>query len=112
MAYIDLYKNGTEIAVEAMFKAYKDVGISASPIRSAVLAAAPMIGARFGGGPVKRPLAHVVAGGVIAMNDLLANGRDHGAICDPIHEAKTTQWIDPEVASLATSTVASPSLMR
>jgi hypothetical protein len=65
-----------------------------------------MIGAGFGGGPVNPPLAHLAADCVISMNALIAHGGNVEQAADIIHEVKTTQWIDGEVAAYSTNTVA------
>ena len=72
----------------------------------AAFAESAMIGAGFGGGPVNVPLAHLAADAVIAMNLLIENKGDVEASADALHEVKTTQWIDPEIASFSTNTIA------
>ena len=72
----------------------------------AAFAESAMIGAGFGGGPVNPPLAHLAADCVIAMNLLIENAGDVEVAADALHEVKTTQWIDPEIASFSTNTIA------
>jgi hypothetical protein len=72
----------------------------------AAFAESAMIGAGFGGGPVNPPLAHLAADCAISMNALIAHDGDVEKVADIIHEVKTTQWIDGEVAAYSTNTVA------
>lgn len=64
------------------------------------------IGAGFSGGPLQPPLGHMTADAVLALKVLLSTNGDVDEAALKIKEIKTNFWLEPEIAKIATNTIA------
>ena len=64
------------------------------------------IGAGFSGGPLQPPLGHMTADAVLALKVLITNNGDVDKAAEAIKNIKTTGWLEPEIAKIATNTIA------
>lgn len=64
------------------------------------------IGAGFSGGPLQPPLGHMTADAVLALKVLLANNGDVDKAADIIKNIKDNFWLEPDIAKIATNTIA------
>lgn len=63
------------------------------------------IGAGFSGGPLQAPLGHMSADAVLAMKLIIENDGDLEKAADKIREVKEQNWLEPDVAMIATNTI-------
>ncbi|MFM5882306.1 hypothetical protein [Methanobrevibacter gottschalkii] len=64
------------------------------------------IGAGFSGGPLQPPLGHMTADAILALKVLLSTNGDIDQAAEKIKEIKTNFWLEPEIAKIATNTIA------